>query len=52
VTYLKELEETYPGLEHLVLGFPMGESITQFKAQLSVFAQEVIPAFKARTVTV
>jgi len=52
VIYLKELEEKYPGLEHLVIGFPMGESVTQFKAQLSVFAQEVMPAFKARPVTV
>jgi len=52
VAYLKELEEHYPGLEHLVLGFPMGESVAQFSEQLTVFAQEVMPAFKARKVTV
>jgi alkanesulfonate monooxygenase SsuD/methylene tetrahydromethanopterin reductase-like flavin-dependent oxidoreductase (luciferase family) len=52
VSYLQELEEQYPGLEHIVLGFPMGESVAQFKAQLTLFAQEVMPAFKSRAVTV
>jgi hypothetical protein len=52
VAYLKELEDKYPGLEHLVIGFPMGESVAQFKAQLTVFAREVMPAFKAHKVTV
>jgi alkanesulfonate monooxygenase SsuD/methylene tetrahydromethanopterin reductase-like flavin-dependent oxidoreductase (luciferase family) len=51
VAYLKEVEEKYPGLEHLVIGFPMGESVTQFTEQLTVFAREVMPAFKASQVT-
>jgi hypothetical protein len=33
VVYLQELEDRYPGLEHIVLGFPMGASVAQFKKQ-------------------
>lgn len=52
VAYLQDLEEAYPGLEHIVLGFPMGASTAQFREQLTAFAQEVMPAFKARQVRV
>lgn len=52
VTYLKELETRYPGLEHIVIGFPMGASTAQFKEQLTCFAQEVIPAFRETRVAV
>jgi hypothetical protein len=34
-----------PRLEHLMLGFPCGARATQFKTQLTRFAQEVRPAF-------
>jgi alkanesulfonate monooxygenase SsuD/methylene tetrahydromethanopterin reductase-like flavin-dependent oxidoreductase (luciferase family) len=52
VAYLQELEERYPGLEHIVIGFPMGASAAQFKEQLACFAREVMPAFKGRQVHV
>jgi alkanesulfonate monooxygenase SsuD/methylene tetrahydromethanopterin reductase-like flavin-dependent oxidoreductase (luciferase family) len=51
VAYLQELQDTYPGLEHIMLGFPMGLSKTQFQDQLSCFAEEVMPAFKATHVS-
>jgi hypothetical protein len=43
---LKDIEARYPGLEHLMLGFPFGATAAQFKAQLTRFAQEVRPAFQ------
>jgi alkanesulfonate monooxygenase SsuD/methylene tetrahydromethanopterin reductase-like flavin-dependent oxidoreductase (luciferase family) len=43
--YLKGIETRYPGLEHIMLGFPFGATVAQFKAQLTRFAQEVMPAF-------
>lgn len=46
VAYLQELQDKYPGLEHILLGFPMGLSTSQFKDQLTCFAEEVMPAFK------
>jgi alkanesulfonate monooxygenase SsuD/methylene tetrahydromethanopterin reductase-like flavin-dependent oxidoreductase (luciferase family) len=46
IDYLKNIEARYPGLEHLMLGFPFGATAPQFKAQLTRFAQEVIPAFQ------
>ena len=46
IAYLKEFEENYPGLEHIVLGFPMGASAAQFKEQLTRFAEEVFPSFR------
>jgi alkanesulfonate monooxygenase SsuD/methylene tetrahydromethanopterin reductase-like flavin-dependent oxidoreductase (luciferase family) len=52
VAFIKEFEAKYPGLEHLVIGFPMGESTAQFKEQLSAFAQEVRPAFRDSQVTI
>jgi len=50
IAYLKEFEEKYPGLEHIVLGFPMGASAAQFKEQLTRFAKEVIPSFRGQPV--
>lgn len=52
VAYLQEIEARYPGLEHIVIGFPMGATLQQFKDQLTCFAQEVMPAFKPATVSV
>jgi alkanesulfonate monooxygenase SsuD/methylene tetrahydromethanopterin reductase-like flavin-dependent oxidoreductase (luciferase family) len=46
VDYLKDIERRYPGLEHLMLGFPFGATAAQFKEQLTHFAQEVMPAFQ------
>jgi hypothetical protein len=46
VAYLQELQDKYPGLGHIMLGFPMGLSKKQFQDQLSCFAEEVMPAFK------
>jgi hypothetical protein len=46
IDYLKDIETRYPGLEHLMLGFPFGETAAQFKGQLTRFAQEVMPAFR------
>lgn len=52
VAYLQELQERYPGLEHLLLGFPMGASAQQFKEQLACFAQDVMPHFRQAAVRV
>ena len=51
VAYLQELQERYPGLEHILLGFPMGLSTRQFQDQLTCFAEEVMPAFKTAHVS-
>ena len=46
ISYLKEIEEKYPGIEQIMIGFPMGETKAQFKEQLTRFAKEVMPAFR------
>src|SRR2546426_374982 len=48
--YLKDLERRYPGLEHIILGFPFGASAADFKDQLERFARDVMPAFRGRAV--
>ena len=48
ITYLKEIEEKYPGIEQIMIGFPMGETKAQFKEQLTRFAKEVMPAFQGQ----
>ena len=45
IKYLREMEETYPGLEDFILQWPEGMPWAEFKDQLSVFAKEVMPAF-------
>ena len=50
-TYLKEIEEKYPGVDQIMIGFPMGETKSQFKEQLTRFAKEVIPSFKRPDIT-
>jgi alkanesulfonate monooxygenase SsuD/methylene tetrahydromethanopterin reductase-like flavin-dependent oxidoreductase (luciferase family) len=50
IAYLKELEDKYPGLGHIMLGFPMGASVQQFKEQMTRFAKQVMPAFGPQTV--
>ena len=45
IDYLKELEHKYPGLENIMIGFPMGATKDQMKEQLTRFSREVMPAF-------
>ena len=52
ITYLKEIEEKYPGIEQIMIGFPMGETKAQFKEQLTRFAKDVMPAFRGQAANV
>jgi alkanesulfonate monooxygenase SsuD/methylene tetrahydromethanopterin reductase-like flavin-dependent oxidoreductase (luciferase family) len=49
---LKELEENYPGLEHVMLHWPEGSSAELWKEQLRMFAHDVMPAFRPATAEV
>ena len=51
IAYIKEIEEKYPGVEQIMIGFPMGQTTAGFKEQMTRFAKEVIPAFRAEKVT-
>lgn len=46
VAYLQELQEKYPGLEHVNVNSSMGTPEAVMLEQLEWFAQEVMPAFK------
>jgi alkanesulfonate monooxygenase SsuD/methylene tetrahydromethanopterin reductase-like flavin-dependent oxidoreductase (luciferase family) len=46
VARLQELETEYPGLEHIVLHWPEGMPADEWKAQLRLFATDVMPAFQ------
>ena len=46
VEYLKGLEEKYPGLEQIMVAFPMGATVEQFREQMTRFSREVMPAFR------
>lgn len=46
VAYLQEVQDKYPGLEQIMIAFPMGSTTTQFQDQLNCFAEEVMPAFR------
>ena len=48
VQFLKDLEEKYPGLEHIILHWAEGMPRAEFMEQLRVFAEDVMPAFKYR----
>ncbi len=50
IAYLKDIEQKYPGLEQVLIGFPMGVAKAQFMEQLTRFAKEVMPAFKTSPV--
>jgi alkanesulfonate monooxygenase SsuD/methylene tetrahydromethanopterin reductase-like flavin-dependent oxidoreductase (luciferase family) len=52
IDYLKELEDKYPGLEQILIAFPMGSTKAQFREQLTRFAKEVMPAFGPKRVAV
>lgn len=43
---LKELEEEYPGLEHIMLHWAEGMPAAEWKDQLRRFAHDVMPAFR------
>jgi alkanesulfonate monooxygenase SsuD/methylene tetrahydromethanopterin reductase-like flavin-dependent oxidoreductase (luciferase family) len=45
VAYLKNLERQYPGLDHVMLGWPIGTPRAMMVEQLTRFAREVMPAF-------
>ena len=45
VVMLKEFEEKYPGLEDIILHWPEGMPWFEFREQLTLFAQGVMPAF-------
>ena len=48
ISYLRDVEARYPGLEDLILQWPEGMPWPEFKEQLSVFARDVMPAFTQR----
>ena len=48
VAFLKDLEEKYPGLEHIILHWAEGMPRAEFMEQLRRFAGEVMPAFANR----
>ena len=48
IGFLREIEEKYPGLEDIVLQWPEGMPWDEFRNQLSIFADEVMPAFTGR----
>src|ERR1700682_3237403 len=48
VAYLKTLEQTYPGLEHVHLSNSMGTPQKVMLEQLAWLGKEVMPSFVAR----
>ena len=46
VDFLREMEERYPGLEHVILHWAEGMPRDEFMDQLRLFAREVMPAFQ------
>ena len=48
VELLRGFEERYPGLEDIVLHWPEGMPWQEFKQQLTLFAEGVMPAFSGR----
>ena len=51
VAQLKDIEAQYPGLEHIMLQWPEGMPLREFKEQLRLIAGEVMPAFTGATAT-
>ena len=47
VAYLKELERRYPGLDHVMIPWAIGTPRELMVEQLTRFAREVMPAFRA-----
>jgi len=48
VEMLRGFEEKYPGLEDIILHWPEGMPWRQFREQLTMFAEGVMPAFTSR----
>ena len=46
VAFLRDLERKYPGLEHIILHWAEGMPRREFMEQLTLFATEVMPAFR------
>ena len=46
VAYLKEIEQRYPGLDHVMIAWAIGTPKELMIEQLTRFAREVIPAFR------
>ena len=46
IDYLKVMQEKYPGVEHVVVSNVMGMPREVYKEQLTLFANEVMPAFR------
>src|SRR6266566_3540157 len=49
IAQLKDIEAKYPGLEHIMLQWPEGMPLREFKEQLRLVAREVMPAFTGAT---
>ena len=45
IEFLRDLEQKYPGLEHIMLHWAEGMPRAEFMEQLSIFSKEVMPAF-------
>jgi hypothetical protein len=45
IAELRQLEATYPGLEHVMFHWPEGMPLKEFKEQLRLLGQEVMPTF-------
>jgi alkanesulfonate monooxygenase SsuD/methylene tetrahydromethanopterin reductase-like flavin-dependent oxidoreductase (luciferase family) len=45
IAQLRDIEAKYPGLEHVMFQWPEGMPLEEFKAQLRLLGQEVMPAF-------
>jgi len=46
VAYLKEVEQRYPGLDHVMIAWAIGTPRVLMVEQLTRFAAEVMPAFR------
>ena len=46
VAYLKEIEQRYPGLDNVMIGWAIGTPRDLMIEQLTQFAREVMPAFR------
>ena len=49
IDFLRSLEEKYPGLEDIIVQWSEGMPWLEYRDQLSLLAQEVMPAFTERT---
>ncbi len=45
IDYLHELEDKYPGLEHVMFQYPEGMPLAEFKEQIRILGEEVMPTF-------